>query len=118
MNNEIETFDEIMAINAETITLADMINIMFRTDFISRESEIFPQEMVHPSIHDEQSLQQLNDTIRYNKERKRWIIIIQTIMDMAEIQQIETFEIIIYGFYKLCRSHLCGGLMVYKRQTK
>ena len=74
LNNEIETFDEIMAINAETITLADMINIMFRTDFISRESEIFPQEMVHPSIHDEQSLQQLNDTIRYNKERKRWII--------------------------------------------
>ena len=63
-----------MTINAETITLSNMINRMFRQDFICRDFELFPQEMTHRSVEDEQSLKMMQESARFVEEEGRWEI--------------------------------------------
>ena len=69
--NDIQA-NNIMNISAETITLSNLINRAFRQDFICRDFELFPQEMVHKSVEDEQSLAQLEQSARFVEEEGRW----------------------------------------------
>ena len=62
VNNDLCTLD------VQSDVLADDIRKIFRTDFISRESERFPAEMTHMSANDEWSLEQMNATLKFNKE--------------------------------------------------
>ena len=71
--NDIQA-NNIMTINAETITLSNMINRMFRQDFICRDFELFPQEMTHRSVEDEQSLKMMQESARFVEEEGRWEI--------------------------------------------
>ena len=71
--NDIQA-NNIMTISAETITLANMINRMFRQDFICRDFELFPQEMTHRSVEDEQSLKMMQESARFVEEEGRWEI--------------------------------------------
>ena len=69
-----ESFDvnvvnnDISAMDIEPDVFTEEIRRIFRHDFISRESERFPSEMVHPSADDEWSLQQMKDTLTFNGE--------------------------------------------------
>ena len=73
VNNQIHV-DSIMNISVDTMTLVDMINRMFRIDFISRHAEMFPAETTFPSVNDELSLKQLEESIKYDPVKRRWIV--------------------------------------------
>ena len=71
--NDIQA-NSIMNISAETITLSNLINRAFRQDFICRDFELFPQEVTHMSVEDEQSLAQMKESARFVEEEGRWEI--------------------------------------------
>ena len=71
--NDIQA-NHIMEIKAETITLSNLINRAFRQDFLCRDFELFPQEMTHKSVEDEQSLKQMRESARFIEEEGRWEI--------------------------------------------
>ena len=67
-------FENIMSFTVDDMTLVDMINTMFRMDFISRFGESFPAEQVFPSVNDNIALKQFEDTTHYDPICKRWTI--------------------------------------------
>ena len=71
--NDIQVND-MLDINAETISISKLINRAFRQYFICRDFELFPQEMTHKSAEDEESLAQMQKTARFIEEEGRWEI--------------------------------------------
>ena len=67
-------FENIMSFTVDNMTLVDMINAMFRMDFISRFSESFPAKQVFPSVNDNIALKQFEEAIHYDPINKCWTI--------------------------------------------
>ena len=73
--NDIQA-NHIMDIKAENITLSNLIDRAFRQDFLCRDFELFPQEIAHKSVEDEQSLKQMEESVRFDENEGRWEITI------------------------------------------
>ena len=66
--------NDINAIDFESDHFENEIRRIFRHDFISREGERFPAEMVHPSANDEWSLQQMEESLTFNTETNHYSV--------------------------------------------
>ena len=67
-------YDNIMSFTVDDMNVVDMINRMFRMDFIARHGELFPAEHVFPSVNDDIALKQLEETLTYDPTEKRWTV--------------------------------------------
>ena len=70
--NEVDITEEIACLNIEEISIPELINRAFRMDFICRDFELYPQEVVHKSVDDEKSLEIMKKSAKFVKEEGRW----------------------------------------------
>ena len=54
--------------------LSDNIRMMFRHDFITTEKTTHPQEVTHPSVADELSLETMKKSLRFDKKYNQYVV--------------------------------------------
>ena len=73
LDNDIDNDARMNALNDdETLSIDTLIRQMYRHDFVCRPEEEFPSEIVHMSQYDEYSLDQIRQSIYFDKNTKHY----------------------------------------------